>query len=180
MKTIILILSILFAVFYSCTQYVEPDDPKPESKTLIYTSFESGEFASLDNWISPGPPIVKFAKYDVPPYGGKYSIFLKAREIGAYVYTTVPALEGTHNYLLTFWSKSTEDPGSLEIYLKQDGNKLDKKRKVIRKAEWTSFIIETEFTALASDSIEVMLVGSLFTAPQGFNYFDLIKLVNLD
>lgn len=179
MKTIILILPILLLAFYSCTQYVEPDDPQPESRTLIYTSFESGGFASLDNWISPGPPVVKFAA-DVPANGGKYSIFLKAREIGAYVYTTVPALEGTHNYRLTFWSKSTEDPGSLEIYLKQDGNKLDKKREVIRKAEWTSFIIETEFTASINDSIEVMLVGSLYTVPQGFNYFDLIRLVNLD
>ena len=179
MKTFVLILSILLLVFYSCTQYVEPDDPQPESRTLIYTSFESGGFASLDNWISPGPPVVKFAA-DVPANGGKYSIFLKAREIGAYVYTTVPAIEGTHNYRLTFWSKSTEDPGSLEIYLKQDGNKLDKKREVIRKAEWTSFIIETEFTASVNDSIEVMLVGSLYTVPQGFNYFDLIKLVNLD
>jgi hypothetical protein len=179
MKTIILILSILLLVFCSCTQYVEPDDPQPESKTLIFTSFESGGTASLDNWISPGPPIVKFAT-DVPPYGGKYSIFLKAREIGAYVYKTVRALEGTHNYLLTFWSKSTEDPGSLEIYLKQDGDKVDKKREVIRKAEWTAFTIEAEFTASESDSIEVMLVGSLYTVPQGFNYFDLIKLVNLD
>ena len=57
---------------------------------------------------------------------------------------------------------------------------VNKKREVIRKAEWTSFTIETEFTASASDSIEVMLVGSLYTIPQGFNYFDLIKLVNLD
>jgi len=56
----------------------------------------------------------------------------------------------------------------------------NKKRKVIRKAEWTSFTIETEFTASAGDSIEVMLVGSLYIIPQGFNYFDLIKLVNLD
>ena len=179
MKTIIVILSFLLAVFYSCTQYVEPDDPEPESKTLIFTSFESGGNASLSNWISPGPPIVKFAT-DVPPNGGNFSIFLKAREIGAYVYTTVPALEGTHNYRLTFWSKSTEDPGSLEIYLKQDGNKVNKKREVIRKEEWTSFTIETEFTASADDSIEVMLVGSLYSVPQGFNYFDLIKLVNLD
>jgi len=179
MKTIIVVFSILLAVFYSCTQYVEPDDPEPESKTLIFTSFESGGYASLDNWISPGPPVVKFAT-DVPPNGGKYSIFLKAREIGAYVYTTVPALEGTHNYKLTFWSKSTEDSGRLEIYLKQDGNKVDKKREVIQTAEWTSFTIETEFTASASDSIEVMLVGSLYIIPQGFNYFDLIKLVNLD
>ncbi len=179
MKTIILVLSILLLVFYSCTQYVEPDDPVTKSKTLIFTSFESGGNASLDNWISPGPPVVKFAT-DVPANGGKYSIFLKAREIGAYVYTTVPALEGTHNYRLTFWSKSTEDPGSLEIYLKQDGNKVGKKREVIRTAEWTSFTIEADFTALASDSIEVMLVGSLYIIPQGFNYFDLIKLVNLD
>ncbi|RKY90855.1 MAG: hypothetical protein DRQ01_08565 [Ignavibacteriae bacterium] len=179
MKTFILILSFLVAVLCSCTQYVEPDDPEPESKTLIFTSFESDGNASLSNWVSPGPPVVKFAT-DVPPNGGKYSIFLKAREIGAYVYTTVPALEGTHNYRLTFWSKSTEDPGSLEIYLKQDGNKVDKKREVIRTAEWTSFIIETEFTASVGDSIEVMLVGSLYIIPQGFNYFDLIKLVNLD
>jgi len=179
MKTIILAVALLLAVFYSCTQFVESGDPEPESKTLIFTSFESGGNASLSNWISPGPPVVKFAT-DVPPNGGKYSIFLKAREIGAYVYTTVPALEGTHNYRLTFWSKSTEDPGSLQIYLKQDGNKVDKKREVIRTAEWTSFTIETEFTASAGDSIEVMLVGSLYIIPQGFNYFDLIKLVNLD
>ena len=179
MKTIILVLSILSAVIYGCTQFVEPGDPEPESKTLIFTSFESGGYASMSNWISPGPPIVKFST-DVPPNGGNFSIFLKAREIGAYVYTTVPALDGTHNYRLTFWSKSTEDPGSLQIYLKQDGNKVNKQREVIRTVEWTSFTIETEFTASAGDSIEVMLVGSLYTIPQGFNYFDLIKLVNLD
>ena len=175
----LIILFFLLAVFFSCTQYVEPDEPKPESTTLVFTSFEFGGNASLDNWVSPGPPVVKFAA-DVPPNGGNYSIFLKAREIGAYVYRTVPALKGTHNYRLTFWSKSTEDPGSLEIYLKQDGNKIDKKREVIRSAEWTSYSIETEFTASATDSIEIMLIGSMYIIPQGFNYFDLIKLVNLD
>lgn len=179
MKAIVLFLSLLLTFFYSCTQYVEPDDPEPESRTLIFASFESGGNASMSNWISPGPPIVKFAT-DVPPNGGNFSIFLKAREIGAYVYTTVPALEGTHNYRLTFWSKSTEDPGSLQIYLKQNGSKINKKREFIYESEWTSFIIETEFTAAAGDSIEVMLVGSLYIVPQGFNYFDLIKLVNLD
>ena len=179
MKTIKILLLFIYTVFYSCSQNVEPDNSSEKSRTLIFTSFESGGNPSLGSWISPGPPIVKFDT-DVPPYGGSYSIFLKAREIGAYVYTTIPALVGTHNYLLTFWSKSTEDPGSLEIYLKQNGNKIDKKQKVINKEEWTSFTIQTEFTATESDSIEVMLIGSLYTIPQGFNYFDLIKLVNLD
>jgi len=65
----------------------------------------------------------------------------------------------------------------MEILL---GKGVNKKREVIREAGWTSFTIETEFTASASDSIEVMLVGSLYIILQGFNYFDLIKLVNLD
>ena len=179
MKSIKILLSFLCAILYSCGQSVEPDNSQEESKTLIFTSFESGGTASLDGWISPGPPIVKFA-LDAPPYGGNYSIFLKAREVGAYVHKTVLAFKGTHNYLLTFWSKSTEDPGSLEIYLKRAGNIINEKGVVINTAEWTLFTIEVEFDASESDSIEVMLIGSLYTIPQGFNYFDLIKLEKID
>jgi hypothetical protein len=179
MKKLILIVFLLLLVFVNCTENFEPLSSEEQSSTLLFTSFESGGTPYLDDWISPGPPIVKFAN-DAPPQGGNYSIFLKAREIGARVHTAVPALVGTHKYRLTFWAKSTEDPGYLHIYLKQGGNEVNTKSKSIRTKDWTAFTIETEYTASVGDSIEVMLIGSLYTVPQGFNYFDLIKLEYID
>ena len=181
MKTKIILISLLFIFLAGCTKNIEPTAPEDENQPnrLLITSFETNIDASIDNWISPGPPIVKFSR-DVPPGGGSYSIFLKARSLGAYVSKEVDALDGIHNYRLTFWSKSTEDPGSLAIF-KMSGNTktvIDIQNITIDK--WTKYTIDFQLNDSGKDKIQILLGGSDFASPQGYTFFDIIELQNID
>jgi hypothetical protein len=183
MKTNILtVLSILFFIS-GCTKEVNTivgNDDKTGNQNIIFaSSFERDSVASWDGWVNPGPPVVKLAN-DAPVSGGKYSIFLKAKDVGAIVYKTIPANTGTYKYALTFWAKATEDPGTLEIYLKRGTQKINSKRGVISSKDWVEYKIETEFTATGSDSLEIYMSGSNYVVPQGFTYFDSIVLRLID
>jgi len=177
MKSKLFLLSLLFIFFSGCTKTITPVDPNVEvsPNRLFTTSFESEGNASLDNWISPGAPIVKFSN-DVPLNGGKFSIFLKARDLGAFVTKEVIAPEGIKNYKLTFWSKSTEDPGSLIIYKVNDSNRTLIKGQNISSKNWKQFSIEFSLSSVTNDKILIELGGSDFAVPQGFTFFDLIDL----
>lgn len=181
MKAKLFIIFFFLMLISGCTKNIDPVAPDVQNKpnTLLSTSFELNGKASLDGWISPGPPIVKFSKA-VPLNGGNFSIFLKARSLGAYVSKNIKALTGKHNYRLTFWSKSTEDPGSIAIYKLSDNSKTLIKDQFITKNKWSKFIIDFQLNSSPSDSIQIMLGGSDFIVPQGFNYFDLIDLQSID
>lgn len=184
MKKIILLSYLLLGlVLISCTENITTVGPNT-SENLIHnivllSSFEDSDGASYDGWTNPGPPFVKLAN-DAPQEGGHYSIFLKARSQGAVVYKSTPAIEGTHNYKLTFWSKATEDPGYLELYLVKGTSLVNK--KVLRPEGniWTKYTIEAQYTAAAGDSLEIKMNGSSFRVPQGFTYFDFILLERMD
>ena len=181
MKAKLFIISFFLLLISGCTKNIDPVTPDVQNKptTLLSTSFELNGKASLDGWISPGPPIVKFARA-VPQYGGKFSIFLKARSLGAYVSRTIQALTGKHNYRLTFWAKSTEDPGSIAIYKLSGNSKTLIKDRFITEKNWSKFTIDFQLNSSSSDSLQIMLGGSDFSVPQGFNYFDLIDLQSID
>ncbi len=181
MKTKLFFISLLFIFFNGCTKNVAPvaPDEVKQPNRLLTTSFEVNGEPSTDGWISPGPPVVKFSK-DVPPGGGEFSIFLKARSLGAYVSKNLKALTGDHKYRLVFWAKSTEDPGSLIIYKLNGNTKTRIEGLSITKNVWTKFTVDFQLNASATDNIQIMLGGSDYTVPQGFNYFDLIDLQNID
>ncbi|PJA98753.1 MAG: hypothetical protein CO128_05695 [Ignavibacteriales bacterium CG_4_9_14_3_um_filter_30_11] len=177
MKSKLYLFFLLFIFFAGCTKTITPVDPNVEisPNRLFITSFESDGKASLDNWVSPGPPIVKFSN-DIPLNGGKFSIFLKARDLGAFVTKEVIAPEGNKNYKLSFWSKSTEDPGSLIIYRLNGSNRTVIKEQNISEKNWAEYTINFSLTSSKNDIILIELGGSDFASPQGYTFFDLIDL----
>lgn len=181
MKTKLIIISFFVVMLSGCTQNIEPVAPDIENEPsrLFAFSFESDGNAFIGGWISPGPPIVKFS-IRVPQGGGNYSIYLKARSLGAFVSKNIKALTGIHNYHLTFWSKSTEDPGSLAIYKINGNSKTLLKKQFITENNWTKYTIDFELNASSNEDIQILLGGSDFTSPQGYTYFDLIDLHNID
>ena len=181
MKTKLIIISFFLILVSGCTKNIAPVAPDIENKPnrLFTSSFESNGNASMDGWISPGPPIVKFS-INVPQGGGNFSIFLKARILGAYVSKNIQALTDLHNYRLTFWSKSTEDPGSLAIYKLNGNSKTLIKIQFIEENNWTKYTIDFELNASSGENIQILLGGSDFASPQGYTYFDLIDLQNID
>jgi len=179
MKTRILTVLSFLLIISGCSKEVNTvvgaDDKTGNQNIIFASSFESNGVASWDGWINPGPPTVKIAN-EAPVSGGKYSIFLKAKDAGAIVYKTIPANTGTHKYTLTFWAKATEDPGLLDLYLKSGAKKVNSKRSIINSESWAEYKIDTEFTSVQGDSIVIYLSGSSFTVPQGFTYFDNVVL----
>lgn len=181
MKTKLFLFSLVFVLFAGCTRTVTPVETiiDTQPNRLLVTSFESGDNADIDNWKSPGPPIVKFSN-DVPLNGGKFSIFLKARSLGAYVTNEIPAPEGNKNYKLTFWSKSTQDPGSLVVYHMVGDKKTRIEGKSIESKVWTSYTLNFNLNSSSNDKIFIELGGSIFASPQGYTFFDLIDLQLVD
>ena len=170
-------------IFVSCTDNITTIETDSHGKNnlniILSSSFENADGASYDGWTNPGPPVVKLTN-EAPASGGSYSIFLKAQSMGAEVYKSVSAIEGTHKYKLTFWSRATEDAGTIEISLKQGANLVGRKVLWPKSKEWAEYSVETQYTAVAGDRIEIKLNGSLYKVPQGFTYFDLILLERLD
>ncbi len=181
MKTKLLLISFFLVFVTGCTKSVDPVSPENDVQPnrLIASSFETEGTASIDNWKSPGPPIVKFSR-DVPQEGGNFSIFLKARSLGAFVSKEVDAINGKHNYRLTYWSKSTEDPGSLSIFNVKGNTKTLIKAQNITVDKWTKYSFVFQVNAANGEKIQILLGGSDFVSPQGYTFFDLITLENLD
>ena len=126
MKTRILTVLSFLLIISGCSKEVNTivgaDDNKGNQNIVFASSFESDGVASWDGWVNPGPPVVKLAN-EAPVEGGHFSIFLKAKDAGAIVSKTIEARTGTHKYSLSFWAKATEDPGTLDIYLKKGSAK---------------------------------------------------------
>jgi len=177
MKASLISATLLLVFFYGCTKNITTVGPDFSNGNYIFTS--SFEGPSWDGWISPGPPIVKVTQV-APAVGGKYSIFLKAKDAGAVAYLAIPAITGTHKYTLTFWGKATRDPGFLELFLKSGSGKINTQTQPVKAAEWTEYKIETEFTAVNGDSLGIFLCGSAYVVPQGYTYFDFIRLAKAD
>jgi len=177
MKSKIFLFSLVLLIIAGCTRTVTPVETiiDTQPNRLLVTSFESDGNADIDNWVSPGPPIVKFSN-DVPINGGKFSIFLKARSLGAFVTKEVNAPQGNKNYRLIFWSKSTQDPGSLVIYHKVGDKRTRIESKYIDSKEWTSYTLNFNINSAVDDKILIELGGSNFASPQGYTFFDLIDL----
>lgn len=183
MRTKILACLFLGFLLTGCSEDVKTivgtDIPVQNGTVILVSSFESNGVASWDDWINPGPPVVKIAS-EAPPSGGKYSIFLKARDAGAIVYKVIPVETGKHKYSLSFWAKATEDPGSLDLYLKSGTEKVNFNGRNIESSDWSEYKIETEYTAAQGDSLVIYMSGSSFVVPQGFTFFDNIILRKMD
>ena len=167
-------------LFCSCTDILEPDSSQQEeNKYLYYSSFENKKNASLSGWSSPGAPLVKFSS-EVPPSGGKFSVLLKAVDLGAILKTSFPLSSGKIIYNFSFWGKNSRAGGRAEFYYVSSGEKILRKYFYVNSQNWSNYSFQDTLNAVENDSLMIILSGSSSDTPQGITWFDLCKVQRLN
>ncbi len=150
--------------------------PVERSINLIENySFEHYGSATLQGWNYPPPPLLKFSQ-DVPPYGEKYSIFLKSFEIGGVISTTVAAPAGKYLFTFSIWSKVSGSRGLVELYLIHTDSLRLLTNFQVKNLKWNCFVFEDTLSAVRGDSLKIILYGTYYQFPQPYAWFDVCKL----
>ena len=157
--------------------------PLIQINLLQSPSFEENDQPSLKGWIGD-TSVINFSN-DVPPEGGKWSIFiygnnsLTLRPIRPdQIIQKVKLLKGTYIYTFSFWAKADSINGSFAILgtIKNDTSRLDKNLE-ITKPTWTNYTIVDTLSYANYDSVEVFFgAGYSFQGVQGKIFFDLCSL----
>ena len=163
-----------FILFGCNSDPVVPAEEKYNNLIENY-SFEHYGKATLDGWNYPPPPLLKFSA-DVPPFGEKYSIFLKSFEIGGIISTSVSAPAGTNSYIFSFWGKVNGSRGLVELFLNHSGSLSLLTSIQVKNLKWNNFVFKDTLATVAGDSLTIKLSGAYYQSPQPYVWFDVCKL----
>lgn len=170
------VVLVFFLLLFASCKPKGPTSPGAEPIVLFNSSFESGGKPSDSLWNLPPPPAFNFST-DVPPNGGKYSIFIEAGNPGQNAVATLALPPGMHVYRLSVWAKTTAVIASADLLsFSADGSEGLRKRVDIPDTAWHQYSLDDTVTAQAGDSVKVILSAGIGEVIFSLAYFDLCKL----
>ena len=178
MKSLLVITFAFIALYcFSCTNSTEPSIG---TNLLQNPSFELNGASSLNGWRVTDPDLVKYSN-DVPPGGGKWSIYLDTYSFGPPISLydksqSVRPINGNHIYTFSFWGKYKTVPGQGLMYTFKGDTIASVKYVVMNDTSWTNYSIVDTISSNQADSILVKLYQSAGEVIIGRSYFDLCIL----
>ena len=153
-----------------------------DTNIVINSSFEEDGHPSLNDWIVDSTQVPYFDN-DVPPGGGKWSLYLKANWYGPLPKTPLyflPLSSGEHIINLSVWGKFKSIRGSVFLLLKNDNKQNVVGQISIENTTWTKYSLIDTVRINSGDSLFVLLFGGGTELVDGSTYFDLVEFRTID
>ncbi len=179
MKKLLLISLYLFVCFFlSCENSVDTQNGSNED-LIQNSSFEIDGNPSINGWTFFHPIQKEFKCFsnEVPPYGGKWSVYLPlvGDRIVSHLQTKIAAPAGTNRYRLSVWAKAWSVPGGSSGFVSLGLNTTNIKSIICTDTTWQYYESIDTITANKGDTITVMInSGTQYRSRS--SYFDLCRL----
>jgi hypothetical protein len=179
-KPLLISLYLFVSFFLSCENSVDTNKGSNEDLIQNY-SFEINGNPSINGWTfksnySADTLFTNFSN-DVPPSGGKWSVFLIVSDrIVRYLQIKIAAPTGENHFKLSVWAKSyssipTSSPGFISLAL----NNANIKRIDIQDSTWRYYETMDTISAGKGDTITVELFAGTAYMVRA-TYYDLCRL----
>jgi len=173
------IVPVLFLLLLASCKSESPTSSGTGAIVLLNSSFESDGMPSDSIWSIPPPPLSGFST-DVPPNGGKYSIFIEAGNPGQNALASLALPQGMHVFRLSIWAKTTAVTGYADLLFVPAYSSNDLRKRIeIPDTTWHQYSLDDTLTAQSGDSIRVVLSAGIGEVIFSLAYFDLCKLEQL-
>ncbi len=183
MKNFIFSMGLLLFLFtIKCSTNKNPLSSHDGTNLVLNSSFEENGRQSLKYWYVDSTQIPHFDN-DVPPGGGKWSIFLEASWYGPLPKSPsylLPLSSGKHILNLSLWGKYKSVRGSAFLIQKSSGKQNIVGQIVIEDTHWTKYSLIDTVQLAANDSLFILLYGGGSEVVAGRTHFDLIELKLID
>jgi hypothetical protein len=178
------IFSVCLLLFLASCKNGSPTSTNDGAIVLFKSSFDSNSTPNSNGWRFSDSSLVGFST-DVPPNGGKYSIFLKSSTISdSRAVTKIALPSGVNIYHLSVWAKSIMSKGATGLFppraslgvIPAKGYLLIFGYATISDSVWREYSFYDTLTTQPGDSAEILLTPEYADVNANRTYFDLCRL----
>ncbi len=172
----------LLTISIRCNTNKNPLSSKDNTNIILNSSFEENGHQSLKYWYVDSTQIPYFDT-DVPPGGGKWSIYLEASWYGPLPKSPsylLPLSSGKHILNLSLWGKYKSVHGSAFLIQKNKDMQNMVGKIVIEDTTWTKYSFIDTVQLNTNDSLLILLYGGGTEVVPGKTHFDLVEVKLID